>query len=154
MERVESVQPVESSPASLEAADAFAGTSLARLVAEYTSLGPLSGAGALARVVAWLESAPATEANAKELLSLLDADTFGTDTDAQGRPLKVVALLALLRFGYPWALQMKPEDLAWLRDAQRPWWRKNLKNLVAVGLWLVLAGEVAFFTWPLWWPLW
>jgi hypothetical protein len=152
MERVEAVTAATEqnvAPGSLES-----GPSLASLYAEFSSVGVVSGAEALARVVTWLESAPATEANAKQLLALLDADAFSSVTDAQGRSLKALGLLALLRFGYPWALQVKPEDLAWLRDEQRPYWRKNLKGIIAISLWVIWAAEVAAFTFPLWWPLW
>lgn len=148
MERVESLAPVVESEALAPS------RSLTSLVAELSSLGPLSAREQLPQVLAWLESAPSTEANAQELLKLLDADAFAAWTDEAGRPVKLAALLALLRMGYPWALHIKPEDLAWLRDMQRPFWRRNLKALVAAGLWAVLAVEVAVVTAPLWWGWW
>jgi hypothetical protein len=154
MERVEAVGAAAQHDVAPGPADSLASPSLASLYSEYNAAGVLSGGAQLVRLVTWFETAPPTDANAKELLALLDADAFSSVTDAQGRPLKALALLTLLRFGYPWALQVKPDDLAWLREEQRPFWRKNLKGIVAIGLWVILAAEVATFTFPLWWPLW
>lgn len=142
MERIDSLAPV----AETEALPAP--RSLASLVAELSSVGPLSAREQLPQVVAWLDSAPATEANAQELLKLLDADAFAAWTDDEGRPLKLRALLALLRMGYPWALHIKPEDLAWLREAQRPFWRRNFKEIMAIGLWVGLLARVGWLAWP------
>ncbi|MEW6429921.1 MAG: hypothetical protein AB1730_00320 [Myxococcota bacterium] len=142
MERIDSLAPV----AETEALPAT--RSLASLLAELSSLGPLSAREQVPQVVAWLDSAPATEANAQELLKLLDADAFGAWTDDEGRPLKLRALLALLRMGYPWALHIKPEDLAWLRAAQRPFWRRNFKEIMAIGLWGGLLAWVGWLAWP------
>ncbi|MCC6337053.1 MAG: hypothetical protein IT380_24050 [Myxococcales bacterium] len=129
---------------------ALARPGLSSLLAEVTSLGPLTGREKVPQVVAWLQSAPSTEENGKELLVLLDADAFAGLSDEHGRPLKLEALLALLRMGYPWALQVKPEDLAWLREQQRPYWRRHWKGLLVLGLWTALTLEVAYFTLPLW----
>jgi len=143
MERVDSLAPAE------ETTDALpAPRSLTSLVAELSSVGPLSAREQLPQLVTWLESAPATEGHAQELVKLLDADAFGAWTDADGRPLKLIALLALLRFGYPWALHIQPEDLAWLREAQRPFWRRNFKEIIAVGLWTGLLAQLGWLAWP------
>lgn len=154
MERVEAVGAAAQQDVAAGPVEPLASPSLATLYADFTAVGVVSGGAQLVRLVTWLETAPANEANAKALLSLLDADAFSSISDAQGRPLKALALLTLLRFGYPWALQVKPDDLAWLRDEERPYWRKNFKGIMAVSLWLILAAEVAVFTFPLWWPLW
>jgi hypothetical protein len=146
MERIDSLAPAVDTATAVDALNAP--RSLTALVAELSSVGPLSARERLPQLVTWLETAPATEANAQELVKLLDADAFGAWTDADGRPLKRTALLALLRFGYPWALHIKPEDLAWLRETQRPFWRRNLKEIMAVGLWVGLVARVAWLAWP------
>lgn len=150
MERVDAPLSAAVDEAGVASLDG-AGRSLSSLVSEVSALGPLSAREQVPRVLAWLESAPATQANAKDLVALLDADAFAGLSAPDGRPLKVDALLALLRFGYPWALQVRPEDLAWLREQQRPFWRRNLKEIIAVGLWVTLAAQVATLTYPLWW---
>jgi hypothetical protein len=146
MERLDSLAPAVDTATGVEALNAP--RSLTALVAELWSAGPLFAPELVPRLVMWLETAPATEANAQELVKLLDADAFGPWTDADGRPLKRTALLALLRFGYPWALHIKPEDLAWLRETQRPFWRRNFKEIMAVGLWAGLVARVAWLAWP------
>jgi hypothetical protein len=146
MEQVDSLAPAVDTATGGDAPTAP--RSLTALVTELSSAGPLSARELVPRLVTWLETAPATEANAQELLKLLDADAFAAWTDAEGRPLKRTALLALLRFGYPWALHIKPEDLAWLRETQRPFWRRNFKEIMAVGLWVGLVARVAWLAWP------
>jgi hypothetical protein len=146
MERLESFTPAPVD----EVADARPMLTLSEMLAELTAAGPLAARETVPRVVGWLRSAPPTEENGKELMALLDADAFAGLTDEDGRPLKMEALLALLRMGYPWALQVKPEDLAWLREQQRPYWRRHWRGVLAVTLWMVLALEVAYFTLPLW----
>jgi hypothetical protein len=143
MERVDAPVPVVET-------EAPAVPGLGSMVGALTSTGS-PPAELTPRVVAWLESAPASEANAKELLALLDGDAFAGLSGPDGRPLKVAALLALLRMGYPWALQVRPEDLAWLRTQERPFWRRNVKEIIAVALWVALAIEVAVVTAPWWW---
>ncbi|MEW5738877.1 MAG: hypothetical protein AB1938_08110 [Myxococcota bacterium] len=144
------MERVESFPQPAVEEVAVARPALSTLLAELASVGPLTAREKVPQVVSWLQTAPSTEDNGKELLQLLDADAFAGLSDAEGRPLKLEALLALLRMGYPWALSVKPEDLAWLREQQRPYWRRHWKGLLAVTLWAALAVEVAYFTLPLW----
>jgi hypothetical protein len=122
-----------------------AAPSLAALVA---ALSPTTGGAPLAGVCGWLDAAPASEANARQLLDLLEARAFDPLADPDGRPLRLRALEALLRMGYPWALHIAPEDLAWLRHAQRPFWRRHVKALAAATLWAGLVGWSAWQAWP------
>jgi len=142
MERVVGpIQPVDAGAAGVtDLADLSALPSLTSTLAELSSLGPMTARDQLPRVLAWLDAAPATEANATELVRLLDADAFTGLEDAKGQPVKARALLALLRMGYPWALHIKPEDLAWLREHERP---RNYKGIIAVALWGVFVIELA-----------
>jgi hypothetical protein len=82
---------------------------------------------------------------AKQLLALLDDTTFGHEAVVvTGRPplaLRHHVVEAVLRLGYPWALQLEPDDLTAARAAAHPQspWRRRAIILVA-GLSLAAAA--------------
>ena len=55
-----------------------------------------------------------------------------------------VAIEALLRLGYPWALRVHPDELAWLRDQQRA--ARRLKYFILFGVLAVGALAAAFLS--------
>ncbi len=52
------------------------------------------------------------------LLDLLESDRFGSST-LEGRSLRGAAVETVLRIGYPWALQLDPDDLTAAREELR-----------------------------------
>lgn len=50
------------------------------------------------------------------LLEMLDDEALHGLEDEQRNPCRAVAVEALLTIGYPWALQLMPEDVQFLRD--------------------------------------
>lgn len=62
-----------------------------------------------------LEKLAPTEENGRELLRLLDDGAFNELRMADGASIRERAVEALLRLGYPWALQIHPDELAWYR---------------------------------------
>jgi len=52
------------------------------------------------------------------LLDLLESNRFGSSTN-EGRSLRGVAVETVLRIGYPWALQLDPDDLTAAREEVR-----------------------------------
>lgn len=72
--------------------------------------------GALHRALAAL---PRGEASARALLELLEGQRLHGLADATGTSSRAEAVRALLRLGYPWALEVEPADLAFLRQEER-----------------------------------
>jgi hypothetical protein len=66
-----------------------------------------------------LRALPPCEASAHALNELLDDTRLGWLRDEGGRSLRALAVAALLRLGYPWALKVTPEDLELMRSEQR-----------------------------------
>ncbi len=60
--------------------------------------------------------APSRE-NATNLARLIDEGAFNDLRGDDGTPTREVAVEALLGLGYPWALQIHPDELAWYRRA-------------------------------------
>lgn len=82
---------------------------------------------------------------APRLLELLSAKTFGLQRFGEATP-REVAVRAVLRAGYPWALELEPEDVAFVREqetsARRARRRSVLRRLVPLGLALLGFGFV------------
>ena len=84
------------------------------------------------------------------LLDLLESDRFGSST-LDGRSLRGVAVETVLRIGYPWALQLDPDDLTAAREEVRrlrplvSWRRVGLVVAVLLALGTALAGAMSTF---------
>lgn len=84
------------------------------------------------------------------LLDLLESDRFGSST-LEGRSLRGVAVETVLRIGYPWALQLDPDDLTAAREEVRrlrplvSWRRVGLVVAVLLALGAALAGVMTNF---------
>lgn len=73
---------------------------------------------------------------ARCLLTVLDAPHFKAAVDVEGVSCRARAVSVLLKLGYPWALQLHPDDLAFYRarpGASRRRWVMGLMVLLAVG---------------------
>jgi hypothetical protein len=85
-----------------------------------------------------------TEANGHALIRILDAEQLGGLEDESGTSSRAIAIEALLRLGYPWALRVRPEDLQWYRDTLAAANRKRW--YIALSLLSVAAGALVYFT--------
>lgn len=101
---------------------------------------------AAAALNARLAALTASEAHGQLLLELLAGDTLTGLTDEQGRSCRREAVRALLRLGFPWALQIEPETLAWFREAEAAPRRRRRALLVVLALVGALGGS-AGLTW-------
>lgn len=68
------------------------------------------------RALAALSVAPDKDRQAALLLEMLDDEALHAMVDERHIPCRAVAVEALLTIGYPWALQLEPEDVQFLRD--------------------------------------
>ncbi len=99
------------------------------------------------RFMVLLRNAPVEQLRlfAPRLLELLRVRTFGLER-LEGVTPREVAVHAVLRAGYPWALELEPDDLAFVREEQaasrRARRRSFLRRLVPLGLALVGVGFV------------
>ncbi len=81
------------------------------------------------------------------LLGMLEAGSFSGLTGEDGTPTRALAIEALLRLGYPWSIQVHPDDLAWYRAHQQG--RSRLRVMILLGILaaeLVAAGALWLFT--------
>jgi hypothetical protein len=92
------------------------------------------GRDATTALHATLAAFPNTPEHAALLLRLLDEGAFNDVRADDGTPTREVAVEALLNLGYPWALQIQPEELAWYR---------NVEVVRRRNKWLLLLGVVA-----------
>ncbi|MFY0564741.1 hypothetical protein ACN28E_12875 [Archangium lansingense] len=80
------------------------------------------------------------------LHQLLESGQLAGLEEAGGRTCRAAAIEALTKFGFPYALEVRPEDLAWLRDetgdAQVSPWAPTMAGTVLV------AGIVAQWVLP------
>jgi hypothetical protein len=113
------------------------GPSVLESLAGYRS-DPDAALPALDRLAEHLERmGPATSAeDGRALIEALAQGRFDGQSDGRGRALKLLGIEALLRLGYPRALEIDPGDLQWYR-AQRQ--RRSRKLLLAA---LALAAAV------------
>lgn len=97
------------------------------------------------RFMAWLEHAPVEQLrpHVPRLLELLRERSFGLER-VDDVTLRELAVQAVLRAGYPWALALDPEDLTFVREQQasgrRARRRSLLRRLMPLGLVLVASG--------------
>jgi hypothetical protein len=118
---------------------------LRRAVAEAVAGPPVDRGAASGQVNALLAAFVPMEANGRLLLELLASNAFEGLVDAQGIACRREAVRALLRIGFPWALEIEPETLTWFRSAEssgrRTRWVLAGALLVALlggtGLWVV-----------------
>ena len=129
MERVQEVQQ-SGDGAQVQSLSPFPEAELAAPDLEQLALAARAAPGpaALGSLHEALSELQPNERNAKELLRLLDADAF----HPLGTATRELALESLLRLGYPWALQIHPDELAWLRGAHLI--RRRNKLLVLLGV--------------------
>ncbi len=95
------------------------------------------GRGAASRLKVALEAlarAEPTRGTRDFLQGLLDRRTLDGLKDAQGLPCRGAVVSAQLALGYPYALEISPEDLQALRDAGRPQTQRGLAARVLTGL--------------------
>lgn len=84
------------------------------------------------------------------LLDLLESDRFGSST-LEGRSLRGVAVETVLRIGYPWALQLDPDDLTASHEEVRRlrplvrWRRIGVTVAVFAAVAVALAGLLSTF---------
>src|SRR5688572_22779183 len=63
-----------------------------------------------------VSEAPDKDRQAEMLLGMLDEEAFHGLEDEHRVPCRAVAVESLLTIGYPWALQLRPEDVEFLRE--------------------------------------
>lgn len=100
------------------------------------------GRDALVSLQRALETLTSTEENGRLLLRLLDEGAFNELRADDGSPTRELAVETLLRLGYPWALQIHPDELAWFRDAEAT--RQRNKYLLLLGIGALAAVAEAF----------
>jgi hypothetical protein len=74
---------------------------------------------AVARLDQALQALPRSEAAARALLELLAGGRLQGLVERGGATSRAEAVRALLRLGYPWALEVDPADLAFLRAEEQ-----------------------------------
>lgn len=79
-----------------------------------------------------LEKLVPTEENGSLLLRLMDEGVFHELRTADGTSMREIAVETLLRLGYPWALQIHPDELAWFRGIAAV--RQRNKWLLLLGI--------------------
>lgn len=95
--------------------------------------------------MAWLEHAPVDQMrpHVPRLLELLRERSFGLER-VDDVTLRELVVQAVLRAGYPWALELDPEELTFVREQQasgrRARRRSLLRRLMPLGLVLVASG--------------
>lgn len=101
-----------------------------------------AGRDALVSLQHALEVLAPAEQNGKQLLQLLDEGAFNELRGDDGSPTRELAVQTLLRLGYPWALQIHPDELAWFRNATAT--RQRNKYLLLMGIGALAAVAEAF----------
>ncbi len=99
---------------------------------------------ALAEVLRGLRKGPEAERAAHVVLSLLEDRVFDGLAGPERRPLRAEAVEAVLRLGYPFALEIEPADLQFLRETQRA---ERLRPFRRAAVALVLAALAGLGTW-------
>jgi hypothetical protein len=89
---------------------------------------------------------PACDQSARAVAELLEDPRLDWVRDRGGRSLRALAVAALMRMGYPWALRVEPEDLALMRNEEKASNAPVLRwmnALLALGPFIVAATVVA-----------
>ena len=107
------------------------GGELEALAVTARSMPGQDGRDALERLTLALTGLTPTEENGKRLLQLLDEGAFNELRSNDGSQTRELAVETLLRLGYPWAVQVHPDELAWYRRLAFVRRRNN---------WLILLG--------------
>ena len=131
--------------APLESAAALAAplAPLAQLAHDARASPGSRGSAATTALHAALTLLPPLEANGAALLQLLDDGAFHELRADDGSSTRMLAVQTLLRLGYPWALQVHPDELAWFRRTQAA--EKQRKRLIVLGVLGSLAVAAAWF---------
>lgn len=111
---------------------------LEELVDSARSVPTSRGREAVGALHAALSTLMPTEANGSTLLRLLDDGALASLKSADGSSTRALAVETLLRLGFPWAMQLRPEELAWYRSHQFAQKRRN----VLIGV-LIFVSSVA-----------
>lgn len=106
------------------------------------------------KALASLPAAPDKDKQAQVLVAMLDDEALHDLEDDKKVPCRAVAVEALLTIGYPWALQLDPDDVQFLRE--HPAIAKTSLPLGQVFTGLAGVGAVGFLgvslvTIPAWW---
>jgi hypothetical protein len=101
--------------------------------------------GTAARVNELLGALKPGEENGRLLLDLLETDALAGLRDAKGKLCRQEAVRALLRLGFPWALEIDPDALAWFRAVESPGGRRGRMVALALVLLAALGGGVAYY---------
>ena len=123
--------PPEATPVDLEA-----------LVATARSTPGQAGRDAHRQLNEVLTSLTPTEEHGKRLIKLLDQGAFNDLRADDGSQTRELAVETLLRLGYPWAIQIHPDELVWYR--QLAFLRKRNRWLRLLGIFGVGAIAEAF----------
>lgn len=100
------------------------------------------------KALAALPAAPDKERQAPVLLAMLDDEALHALEDEKQVPCRAVAVEALLQIGYPWALQLDPDDVQFLRE--HPATAKGTLPLARIFSGLAGASAVGFLGFSLW----
>lgn len=77
---------------------------------------------------------PGARAQARAVLALFEEHWLRPVADGSGALVRAEAVSALLRLGYPWALQIDPDDLVWFRAQPVRKTPTRLRRWVFIGL--------------------
>ncbi len=91
---------------------------LRRAVGEAVGSPGVDRPAASGQVNALLRTFVPMEANGRLLLELLGSNALEGLVDADGVECRREAVRALLRIGFPWALEIEPETLVWFRKVE------------------------------------
>jgi len=133
---------VDGGPGDLAAVDVAA--PLEELAVAARSAPASKGNEALVALHSALSTLMPTEANGAALLKLLDEGALSSLKSGDGSSTRAVAIETLLRLGYPWAMQLRPEELAWYRSHQGALRRRNMLIGLLVFVSAVAGGLYAF----------
>ncbi len=102
--------------------------------------------GVLAAIVAKGVEAEHRATVAKAILEVLEERHFKLATDANGLSCRSQAVAAVIALGYPWALQLHPDDLAFYREKSKPS-RTGRWAALAIALAMAAGGLGAAWYW-------
>ena len=102
----------------------------------------IAGREALTSLHAALSALLPHEENATLLLRLLDEGAFNELRSDDGTLTRELAVERLLSLGYPWALQIHPDELAWYRNSLLL--QRRSKLLLLLGI-VALGGVAELF---------
>lgn len=91
-----------------------------------------------------LEVLPANDDAGRLVLGMLSDGSLTGAADTHGRQCRAEAVKALLRLGYPWALEIDPETLAWFRSTEAPKKGTWKRLAMLLGVLIFGAGSAAY----------